>query len=174
MSTIYVCPLSRLNQTVADTGARYVVTAINPWSIPETPPGVADDDHLRLAINDITFPHKDLVNPEPRHITRLIDFAERWNRDGPLVVHCLAGISRSSASAFIIACALSRDVDEARIANHLRKASETAQPNLLMIRHADAILGRNGRMVAAIEALPPALATLEADIFSLPSEFGSP
>lgn len=173
MSTIHVCPLARLNQTVADTGARYVVTAINPWSIPETPPGVDDDNHLRLVINDITEPHQDLVHPEPHHVDRLITFAERWNRDGPLVVHCLAGISRSSASAFIVACALSRGVDEARIANHLREASRTARPNLLMVRHADAILGRDGRMIAAIEALAPALATLEATNFALRTEFTS-
>jgi predicted protein tyrosine phosphatase len=173
MSTIYVCPLARLQQTVTETRARYVVTAINPWSIPDTPDGVEPENHLKLAINDINEPRHDLVHPEPRHIEQLIGFARRWNQDGPLVVHCLAGISRSCASAFIIACALSARADEMAIARHLRSASRTAYPNRLMVRHADDLLARNGRMIAAIEALPPPLAALEAKLFSIPSEFKS-
>ena len=78
-----------------------------------------------------------------------------------------------AASAFIIACALSDRADETDIASRLRSASRTAQPNHLMVRHADNLLARNGRMVAAIEALPPPLAALEADLFSIPSEFES-
>ncbi len=173
MNTIYVCPLARLQQTVTETGARYVVTAINPWSIPETPRGVQPENHFKLVINDITAPHKDLIHPEPNHIESLIGFARHWDRDGPLVVHCLAGISRSSAAAFIIACTLSNDADEHLIAERLRRASKTANPNLLMVRHADKLLSRDGRMIAAIEALTPAIATLEAELFSMPSEFES-
>lgn len=173
MTSIYVCPLARLQQTVTETEARYVVTAINPWSIPETPRGVTPDNHLKVVINDITQPHKDLIHPEPNHIASLIGFARHWNRDGPLVVHCLAGISRSSAAAFIIACALSNSADEHLIAHEMRRASKTANPNLLMIRHADSLLARGGRMIAAIEALTPPIATLEAELFSIPSEFES-
>lgn len=173
MSTIYVCPLARLQQTVTETRARYVVTAINPWSIPETPAGVAPDNHLKLAINDINEPRRDLIHPDPHHIEQLIAFAKRWNHDGPIVAHCLAGISRSSASAFIIACALSGRANEMDIARRMRSASKTAQPNQLMVRHADDLLARNGRMIAAIEALPPPVATLEANLFSIPSDLES-
>ncbi len=168
---IYVCPLSRLVETVDSTGARFVVSAINPWSIPETPEGVPDDNHLRLAINDITVPHRDLVHPETHHIEQLIDFADTWNRAGPLVIHCLAGISRSSASAFIVACTLNPAASEAEIARTLRKASQTAVPNVLMVEHADAILRRDGRMIAAIKALSPHIATVEARTFSIPSSY---
>lgn len=170
-TSIHVCALSRLRETVTRTSARYVVSAINPWSIPETPAGVADEDHLRLAINDITIPHRDLVHPEPHHIEALVRFACRWNRNGPLVVHCLAGISRSSASAYIANCALNPEVAEADIARNLRRASPTAAPNLLMVALADDLLARNGRMIAAIEGLSRPVATLEAETFSLPSVF---
>ncbi|MBU2532849.1 MAG: protein tyrosine phosphatase [Alphaproteobacteria bacterium] len=171
MSNIYVCALSRLEETVEQTSARYLVSAINPWSIPRTPKGVDAANHLRLAINDIEAPHGDLVHPEPHHIEKLIDFAEYWNKDGPLVVHCLAGISRSTASAYIIACALNRDVAESTIAQTLRRASTSARPNALMIELADTLLGRDGRMIAAIETLSPGAATMEADTFLLPSCF---
>lgn len=169
VNDIHVCSLSRLEQTVEQTGARYVITAINPWSIPETPASVPDDNHLRLAINDIEAPHSNLVHPEMHHIEQLIRFATRWNQDGPLVVHCLAGISRSSASAFIVACSLNNETPETVIAHALREASDTARPNTLMISLADQLLRRNGRMIAAIEALSPGAVTLEADTFAIPS-----
>lgn len=168
---IHVCSLSRLEETVEQTGARYVVSAINPWAIPETPTRVDGNNHLKMAINDIDAPHGDLVHPETSHIKHLIDFAKRWNKDGPLVIHCLAGISRSSASAFIVACTLNGDASEAVIALALRQASETAHPNPLMIRLADELLERDGRMIAAIQALPPSAATMEANTYSIASCF---
>jgi predicted protein tyrosine phosphatase len=170
-TSIYICSLSRLEETVAQKNARYVVTAINPWSIPETPASVSNANHLRIAINDIDAPHSNLVHPEAHHINQLIEFAQRWNRDGPLVAHCLAGISRSSASAYIMACALNPATPERDIARTLRKASLTASPNLLMVRHADELLNRRGRMIAAIKALSPGSATMEADTFSIPSYY---
>ena len=166
---IHVCSLARLEETVQATAARYVITAINPLSIPATPAGVSDKNHLRVAINDIDAPHGELVHPEAHHIERIIGFANRWNRDGPLVIHCLAGISRSSASAFITACTLNPNANEHLIAQTLREASATARPNPLMIELADGLLDRDGRMIAAIKALSPGAATMEAGTFSLPS-----
>lgn len=169
IADIYVCPLARLKETVEETGAQFVISAINPWSIPATPASVLDDHHLRLAINDIETPHRDLVHPELHHIERLVTFAQKWAKSGPLVVHCLAGISRSSASAFIVACALNQNVKETEIAQTLRKASASARPNRLMIRLADELLARKGRMIDAIEQLSPSAAALEANTFSIPS-----
>lgn len=171
VTAIYICPLVRLEETVQETGARYVITAINPWSVPETPASVLDENHLRLVMNDIETPHDGLVHPEAHHIQQLLDFAKRWNKDGPLVVHCLAGISRSSASAFIVACALNPDASENTIARSLRKASSIAQPNRLLIELADQLLERNGRMIAAIESMSPAGGAIESNIYSISSCF---
>ncbi len=168
---IHVCSLSRLNETVEQSGARYVISAINPWSIPNTPAGVSDDNHLRIAINDINAPHGELVHPESHHIETLIGFADKWAQDGPLVIHCLAGISRSSASAFIVACALNQNARETTIADTLRTASKTAHPNRLMVRLADELLSRDGRMIAAIENMGPGSAIIEANTFTIPSYY---
>ena len=89
VSDIYVCSLARLNETVERSGARYVVSAINPWSIPETPARVSDANHLRLAINDIDAPHANLVHPESHHIETLVAFARQWSQDGPIVAMSL-------------------------------------------------------------------------------------
>jgi predicted protein tyrosine phosphatase len=76
-----------------------------------------------------------------------------WDRTAPLVVHCWAGISRSTAAAFVSVCALRPDRDERDIAWMLRRASPTATPNSRIVSFADVLLGRNGRMVAAVEAI---------------------
>ena len=81
----------------------------------------------------------------------LLDFVRGWDRKAPLVVHCYMGISRSTASAFASVCALNPHRDETSIAQALRRASPTATPNIRIVSLADKLLGRKGRMIAAIE-----------------------
>ena len=76
-----------------------------------------------------------------------------WDRAAPLVVHCWAGISRSTAAAFVSVCALKPERDEHEIAWAIRRASPTATPNIRIVSFADAMLDRKGRMVAAIESI---------------------
>ena len=59
-----------------------------------------------------------------------------------MLIHCFAGVSRSTAAAFIAACALAPNRDEATIARALRAASPTATPNARLVALADAALGR--------------------------------
>ena len=72
-----------------------------------------------------------------------------------MVVHCYAGISRSTAAAFTAACALNPQRDEMQIARAIRNASRTAKPNAAIVSIADQLLKRDGRMILAIEALGP-------------------
>ena len=93
--------------------------------------------------------------PAEEHVERLIAFAGAWDRAAPMVVHCYAGISRSTAGAFVAACALNPQRDEADIAWALRRASRTAQPNARIVSVADRLLKRDGRMIRAIETIGP-------------------
>jgi predicted protein tyrosine phosphatase len=70
-----------------------------------------------------------------------------------MVIHCFAGVSRSTAAAFIAACALNPTRDEAEIAAAIRAASRTATPNARLVALADAALGRDGRMSKAVAAI---------------------
>ena len=103
-------------------------------------------------------------------MTKLIAFVQRWNRARPIVIHCYAGISRSTAGAFIGACALNPQRDEAAIAWSLRRASPRAMPNRRLVSLADRVLGRNGRMVAAVEAIGAGVSAYEGDPFRLDLE----
>jgi predicted protein tyrosine phosphatase len=118
-------------------------------------------------MDDITEPLDGYVAPADEHVTRLIAFVRRWNRARPLVIHCYAGISRSTAGAFVAACALSPQRDENSIAQALRQASATAAPNMRIVLLADRVLGRNGRMTSAIEMIGRGTPATEAEPFRL-------
>ena len=100
----------------------------------------------------------------------LIDFVGHWDRAAPMVVHCYAGISRSTAGAFVTACALNPNRDELQIAQAIRRASRTAQPNARIVSIADRLLKREGRMMRAVETIGPGHAATEGDPFRLDIE----
>jgi predicted protein tyrosine phosphatase len=164
---IHVCSLARLYATVDETGARHIVTLLRLTDRVERPRQIAPENHLVLAVDDITMPMEGYTVPAQEHVERLIDFVGLWDRAAPMVVHCYAGISRSTAGAYVAACALNRGRDEMAIAWEVRRASSTAQPNGRIVSIADRLLGRNGRMVRAIETIGPGDAASEGEPFRL-------
>jgi predicted protein tyrosine phosphatase len=167
---IHVCSLARLHDTVTQTGASHMVTLLRLIDRVERPLSIPPANHLILGMDDITVPLDGFTHPAEEHVVELIEFVQRWDRRAPLVMHCYAGISRSTAGAFIGACALNPARDEAAIAKAIRSSSATAMPNAMLVGHADRILGRCGRMIAAIEALGPSVPAQEGEPFRLDLE----
>lgn len=153
MSTLHVCSLSRLDETVAATGASHVLTLVGAGTVVARPATIRAECHATVGVSDIAAPVDGHVLPGEVHVGRILDFVRAWPRERPMVMHCYAGISRSTAAAFIAACALRPDRDEAAIASALRSASPSATPNRLFVAIADTMLERQGRMVAAIERI---------------------
>ena len=148
---IYACSLARLHETVDGTGARHIVSLIGDDANLIRPAQVTAENHLWLRLHDISTPLDGHILPGEEQIADLFRFVRTWDRRTPLVVHCFMGISRSTASAYASVCALSPQRDEADIAQALRRASPTATPNMRIVSLADRLLGRNGRMIAAVE-----------------------
>jgi predicted protein tyrosine phosphatase len=167
---IHVCSLALLHEMVAQTGASHMVTLLRQTDRVQRPDCIAPANHLILALDDITAPIDGYTHPAEEHVNDLIGFVQRWNRSAPLVMHCYAGISRSTAGAFISACALNPGRDEFTVAQAIRKSSATAMPNILLVSHADRILRRNGRMIEAVMALGPGRPAEEGEPFCLTLE----
>ena len=167
---IHVCSLARLHATVDETGAKHIVTLLRQTDRVTRPSHILPANHLVLAVDDIAMPMDGYTVPAQEHVERLIDFVGTWDRAAPMVVHCYAGISRSTAGAFVTICALNPQRDEMKIAQALRDASPTATPNLRIVRIADSMLGRNGRMVTAVEAIGPGRAAYASEPFRLDLE----
>jgi len=167
---IHVCSLADLNATVAATGARHVLTVMGKISRVERPPAVIEANHLRISMDDITEPADGFVAPCADHIVRVLDFVRGWDRTAPMVIHCFAGISRSTASAFLAACALNPHRDELTIARAIRAASPSAYPNRRIVALADEALARQGRMLAALDAIGPGDLTVVSRPFRIDLE----
>ena len=151
--TLIVCSLSDMPGVVRRRQASHLLTLIDPGTPVERPLGVLESRHLRLDVDDIDAPMEGYFAPDTESVARLLEFSRTWDASAPMVVHCFAGISRSTASAFAIACDRNPDVAEDRIALMLRQAASHAFPNRRIVALADDILGRRGRMVDAIESI---------------------
>jgi predicted protein tyrosine phosphatase len=167
---IHVCSLARLHDTVNETGARHIVTLLRIVDRVQRPATVDEINHLILGMDDITEPLDGYTHPGEEHVSRLIEFAQRWDRKAPMVIHCYAGISRSTAGAFVTACALNPKRDEAKIAQAIRDGSATATPNMRIVTLADQMLGRGGRMIGAVQSIGTGRAAAEGDPFRLDLE----
>ena len=132
---------------------------------------MAGERHLRLAVDDISEPAAGLTAPEEHHVIRILDFGRGWDETDPLLVHCWAGISRSTATAFILACERNPHAPERDIALRLRRASATASPNRRLVALADDLLGRRGRMVDAVDAIGLHAFGYEGQPFDIPARY---
>jgi predicted protein tyrosine phosphatase len=153
MPRIHVCSLSKLDETARTTGAKSLVTLINVNTSVPTPAGIDRARHLFVGLSDITQAQDGHVLPDDAHVDQLLAFVRAWDRRAPLLIHCYAGVSRSTAAAYISYLALHPEACEEETAQRLRKLSPTATPNARLVALADAALKRNGRMIAAIERI---------------------
>jgi predicted protein tyrosine phosphatase len=165
--TLLVCPLSQVEAARALHRPSHLVSLLSPASAAEAWP-VADGAGLRLAFHDIAEPRQGFTPPDGAQVARLLDFAAGWDAARPMLVHCWAGVSRSTAAAFVIACQRAPGRSERDIAQALRAAAPYATPNPLLVSLADAALGRGGRMSAAIAEIGRGADAFEGALFELP------
>lgn len=145
--TIVVCPLSKVADLVTAYRPERVVSLLDPGSaFPET--GHARiGKHLRLSFYDA---HPGELTPAAEHVAELLAFVRAWDRSAPILIHCRAGIGRSTAAAFATACLHNPHTSEHAIALALRTAASLARPNARLVALADAAMERAGRMSRAI------------------------
>lgn len=150
---IIVCPLKHARDLAASHKVSHVVSLLAPETPHRSFDGIGRDRHLKLSFHDIASDADGLTPPQARDGERLIRFLRGWNRSSPMLIHCWAGISRSTATAYAAMCLFRPEADEQELAFELRHASPSATPNRLIVSLADGILGRQGRMVQAIERI---------------------
>jgi predicted protein tyrosine phosphatase len=151
MRSLFVCPLSRLPETLKFSGARSLVSLLGAGAVFDRPASIEAERHLLLGLSDISVARDGHVLPQAEQVRQLIDFVAR--SEGAIAMHCYAGVSRSTAAAFVLACAHAPHRPEAEIAAQLRALSPTATPNSLIVALGDEILSRGGRMSAAISTI---------------------
>jgi len=167
MSRILIAPYVALADAVRVHKPSHVLSVLSDPVVP-TPKGVAPHCHLCISVDDILEPTETFVVPARNHIAEILAFGRGWNQRQPFLVHCWAGISRSTAAAFILLNDIHGPGYEEVIARGLRFHAPHAMPNRLMVRHADELMNRAGRMIRAVEAMSESNPATQGDVVGLP------
>jgi predicted protein tyrosine phosphatase len=160
ISLLTICGLEELEQH-SDRAVTHVLSIVDP-DCPDPEAFRAYDPHHRtiLRFHDIIEPALGCAMPEMGHVEAVLAFgeslargAERRGEAGHLLVHCHAGISRSTAAMAMLLAQVHPKEDEDRIFDRLVSIRSQAWPNSRMIGFADHLLSRKGRLNAALARL---------------------
>jgi predicted protein tyrosine phosphatase len=101
--------------------------------------------HLILQFEDLDTEVPRIRTPSAHDVATAIEFAKTI--DGPLLIHCFAGISRSTSIALAnLASRMTAGTEQQSLAKLLSLVPK-AVPNLLVIKHADNLLHRTGALL---------------------------
>ena len=119
-----------------------------PFAFADYPP----HDRLTLRFDDVIESIPSYAPPMPEHIEQLLRFGREIGAEAlqTLLIHCHAGVSRSTASAtaLLLQAFPERSADE--VLDHIGQVRPQAWPNSRMIGFADEQLGLSGTLVAAL------------------------
>ena len=132
---IYVSSLSALDSVAATLASFDLLTLLSPDHPPAEWSGPARGRHLRLAFHDIVEPVAGLIQPDRTTVEAILGFGRARGDRRAILIHCWAGISRSSAAAFMIAC----DHNAGLRAGYRRRAAPPCA-----VRHAEPVDGATG------------------------------
>lgn len=168
MPRLHVCSLARLEEVARATGAGSLLTLLSPGGVVAVRPAtVPAARHLVLGVSDIAEARDGHTLAADAHVAQMLAFFRAWDRAAPLLIHCYAGVSRSTAAALVGLCALAPHRAEADLTAQLRRASPTATPNARLVALADDALGRAGRLAAAARGIGRGADCFEGAPFAL-------
>lgn len=105
-------------------------------------------DHLVLRFEDVDVADESVALPRPDHVRSVLEFA-RQNTEGKLLVHCKAGVARSTALALAVMADRMGAGREADAVEELLRVRPESAPNLLLLGFADDVLERGGALRGA-------------------------
>jgi predicted protein tyrosine phosphatase len=93
----------------------------------------------------------ELDSPKEHHVYDILNFCTTLKPIDNIIVHCHAGISRSTAAALIIMYTITKDID--KCVELLLDMRPQASPNRLLCKIGDDILGSGTKIFDAANAL---------------------
>jgi predicted protein tyrosine phosphatase len=150
-----ICGIPELDEHCA-AGVTHVLSILDP-DTPDPPAFAAFAPHRRLALrfHDVIEPLPDRLAPARADVERLLAFGHELSGTpgSHLLIHCHAGVSRSTASAALILAQARPDRSARDTLDAVAQLRPRAWPNLRMLEFGDDLLGRNGEIVAAVAAI---------------------
>ena len=167
---IVVCPFDRIDAAVEKYRPTAAISLVDNAASAPIINNLTAAQHLKLSLSmaEAEMMTTPCPSEECGRIEKIIAFARQADWHHAMLIHCRLGLSRSPAAAFIIQCALAPERDEFLIAQEMRDISAKIDPSVMMVSMADDLLGRDGRMVDAIDAMPPAEDCIAGDTLEIP------
>lgn len=150
-----ICGVNELPETLARFS--HIVSITDPDDAPLEFP--AQTTVLRLAFHDVhtttglvgrRLSERDAGLPNVDHAEAILDFGRRLPDNAVVLVHCWAGVSRSTAAAYLLV-AQAMPGDEQGAFDLIKSIRPHAQPNRLLVRYGDRLLGAEKRMVRCVD-----------------------
>jgi predicted protein tyrosine phosphatase len=156
---VTICGIPELDK-FRDARVSHVLSIIDPQEPePDAFRFYPSHERLTLRFDDIVASYPGFQAPGRDDVKKLLDFGQSLDsagREGHLLVHCHAGISRSTAATAILLAQPNPGRErEAFLA--LLDLRNHAWPNTRMVEFADDLLGRNGTLLTGLEAYRRAL-----------------
>jgi predicted protein tyrosine phosphatase len=157
ISLLTICGLEEL-ESHSGRGVSHVLSIIDPgWADPDVFDRYGPHHRTVFRFHDAIEPEPHIILPQRRDVEAILGFGREMNPsqlgDAHLLIHCHMGISRSSAAMTMLLARAHPEEEADEIVDHIRKIRPIAWPNLRMITFADDLLGREGKLIAAVGKL---------------------
>jgi len=158
-----ICGIDELTGFIGK--ATHFISIVDPEDIEFLPhTGINRKHHLTLACHDVDssrealqrearMPGSTCVAPTKAMVKQALEFGKKLPRNHFIVINCGYGISRSTAIAFALLCQSRPKVSETALLQEIIKLRPEASPNALIVKFADELLQRDGRMIRAVQKL---------------------
>ena len=149
---ITVCGIDELPGH-CEAGVTHVLSILDPDHPGLTAFGAyGEHERLELRFHDIIDPTPGRQLPAADDVENLLEFGRTLpvEADAHLLVHCHAGISRSSASMALLLSQSMPDCPGEAIFEELLRIRPIIWPNLRILELGDARLARDGDLIAAV------------------------
>lgn len=150
---ITVCGIEELGEHCR-VGVSHVLSILDPgWPVPEAFGAFGEHDRLELRFHDVIRDEPGRLAPQPEHVAELLGFGRRLAAEpehrGHLLVHCHAGVSRSTAAMALMLAEALPERSAADVFRDVLRIRPKAWPNLRIVELGDALLGRGGALIDA-------------------------
>ncbi len=155
--TITVCGLEEL-ASHADRQVSHVLSILDPdMAEPEAFGAYGEHARLELKFHDIIVETPGFLAPQPGHVAQILEFGRDILRDPEnvrhLLVHCHAGISRSTASMALLLAQAQPELGAGDVLAQVLHIREKAWPNLRILALGEEQLGRSGEFTSAVAGI---------------------
>ena len=152
---ITICGIPELGEHCA-AGVTHVLSILDPdWPDPPAFSEFTPHRRLSLRFHDVIEPAFDRLAPSREDVERLLAFGRELGAPPGqhLLVHCHAGVSRSTAAAALILAQASPGRPAREVLDLVAQMRPRVWPNLRILEFGDALLGRDGEILAAVGAI---------------------